>query len=236
MIKTDSMDLAWKLKNAVQSLGLIAKDGESKRAIASALYVGFKATLKRAKELAKPKRKKRKHKGFSPPPKRTGLLRKSYVTKKGVTKKGKGNPYAVLGPSKKVSGYLGSQKVVPSRYAHLVEFGAMLKPRRKKRQILGIQTEAFRAKRPKRGSILDIVQKTAKEANRLSNGTIFRGYATLLRSMGKSRTWVQGQYILRRAYYSTIGSIKSESMARLSIEAKKLVDRIAKRNLRKAGK
>lgn len=236
MIKTDPAGLARQLRSSIESFGVEAKAGEFKRGIASGLYAGLKPTQKKAKELAKPKRKKRNRRGFSPPPKRTGLLRKSYSLKKGVAQKGKGKPYAAMGPSKLTSGHLGKQKVVPSRYAHLVEFGAMLKPRGRKKQILGHDVKAFRAKRPRRGGILDIIQKTAKEANRLSNGRVFRGYAMLLRSMGKNRIWVQGQYIVRRAYQSTIGAIKSNSMEKIKQEAQKLAARIMKRNAKRMGK
>lgn len=99
-----------------------------------------KATL--AQKLFGLKRRKRKAKQYTQrdlQTGRTGLLRKSLGSKVAVNKK-TGQVYAMAGPRRKKDGFIGEAwspwlkkmvKVVPSKYAHLVERGFGLKIRGK---------------------------------------------------------------------------------------------------------
>jgi hypothetical protein len=240
MIKVSTRQVEKEFKEWLHFVSLDARAAETKRAFANVLKYGMKAVEKRAKVLAKPKRKRRKRKGFFPPPKRTGMLRKSFRVKSGVAKKGKGLPYAVVGPSKKVSAEINvggrTMLVKPSKYAHLVEFGFMAKHRKKmnKKKLLGHTVETFKPFRPRRGSLHHTFNQFTKGANRLSRGMLFRLYASILTMSGKGSTWVQGQHIVERAYKESTGQIKSGIMDRMGIEVKKLFAKVAKRNAKKA--
>jgi len=240
MIRINAMEMENQLKAGLKALAAEAKSGETKRAIATCLQIGLKAVEKKAKLLAKPKKKRRKRRGFTPPYKRTGLLRKSYKVKKGVSKKGKGNPYAVLGPDKKVSKtvLLGKQmvKVTPSKYAHLVEFGFMAKHRKRlkgSKKLLGHDVELFKPQKIRRGTFRYIINQFAKKANDLSKGFIFKAYAAILSAVGSGSTWVQPQYIIKRAYQQAGGEMKTLAMQRIGLELGKLVMKVTKRNVKK---
>jgi hypothetical protein len=240
MIRINAMEMENQLKAGLKALAAEAKSGETKRAIATCLQIGLKAVEKKAKLLAKPKKKKRKRRGFTSPYKRTGLLRKSYKVKKGVSKKGKGNPYAVLGPDKKVSKtvLLGKQmvKVTPSKYAHLVEFGFMLKHRKRlkgSKKLLGHDVELFKPQKIRKGTFRHTINQFAKKANDLSRGFIFKAYAAILSAIGSGSTWVQPQYIIKRAYQQAGGEMKTLAMQRIGLELGKLVMKVTKRNVKK---
>jgi hypothetical protein len=243
MIRVSTRQVEQEFKEWLHFVSIDARSAETKRAFANVLKYGMKAVEKRAKALAKPKRKLRKRKGFTPPPKRTGMLRKSFRVKSGVAKKGKGLPYAVVGPSKKVSAEMNvggrTMLVKPSKYAHLVEFGFMAKHRKKtqkapKRKLLGHTVETFKVSRPRRGSLQHTLKQFTKGANRLSFGKLFHLYAKILTLFGKGSTWVPGQYILERAYKESTGQIKSGIMDRMGAEVKKLFAKVAKRKAKKA--
>ena len=240
MLKVSTRAVEREFRQWLQFITLEAKAGETKRAFAAVLKGGLKAVEKRAKALAKPKRKKRKKRGYRPPPKRTGMLRKSYTTISGVARKGKGKPYAVVGPKKNFAKEfpIGNRimLVQPSRYSHLVEFGFMNKGgrRKKKKTLLGHKVEFFRPNRPRRGSLAHTLKRFMRGANRLSRGMIFRLYARVLTMAGSKSTWVQGQFILTRAYRESAGEIKSGIAKRMGVEIKKLFRKVKKRNDKKA--
>lgn len=102
--------------------------------------VSVKSTLEQ--KLFRIKRRKRKAKQYTQrdlQTGRTGMLRKSLGSKVAVNKK-TGQVYAMAGPRRKKDGFIGEAwspwlkkmvKVIPSKYAHLVERGFGLKIRGK---------------------------------------------------------------------------------------------------------
>ena len=125
MIKVYVDRIQKEIAEDIAKFGEILKAADTKKALAGALYQGGKLIASAAKKLA-PKGG-RKVKGSQKTYGKSGLLRRSYTTRKGVSQKGAGEPYAIVGPSRTLKETVRRGKrnmdVKPSNYAHLVEFG-----------------------------------------------------------------------------------------------------------------
>ena len=122
------------LTKEVEAVGLrmleIVKGRLAAQAIGRALGGGLRPLLKAVKRgVPKKKRKGKRRKHIEP---RTGLLKKSFIVKHGVTKKGV--PYALVGPSRSVKEDVKrGRKTIkkwPVKYAHLVEYGFLARARK----------------------------------------------------------------------------------------------------------
>ena len=125
------------LTKEVEAVGLrmleIVKGRLAAQAIGRALGGGLRPLLKAVKRgVPKKKRKGKRRKHIEP---RTGLLKKSFIVKHGVTKKGV--PYALVGPSRSVKKDVARGKKPkstiekwPVKYAHLVEYGFLARARK----------------------------------------------------------------------------------------------------------
>ena len=232
MIKVNAGDLNTQIMEAVKQFLGAATERDTKKGIASALHKGGKIIASKAKQLA-PKATRKKSKGRL---KRTGLLRRSYTTKKGVTKKGAGQPFAVVGPSKSLKKEIkrGRQVVTikPSNYAHLVEFGYNAHARVP--LVTGRNHERFVKK-----SILwvpntleEYIKKKEIDRTKLTKGKAFRT-AAFIASKGQSSVRVAGQHIVERAYKSCTGEVAAVIVQNLGIEIDKAAHRSYMRQVRK---
>ena len=122
------------LTKEVEAVGLrmleIVKGRLAAQAIGRALGGGLRPLLKAVKRgVPKKKRKGKRRKHIEA---RTGLLKKSFIVKHGVTKKGV--PYALVGPSRAVKESITrGRKTIkkwPVKYAHLVEYGFLARARK----------------------------------------------------------------------------------------------------------
>lgn len=122
------------LTKEVETVGLrmleIVKGRVAAQAIGRALGGGLRPLLKAVKRgVPKKKRKGKRRKHIEA---RTGLLKKSFIVKHGVTKKGV--PYALVGPSRSVKEDVKrGRKTIkkwPVKYAHLVEYGFLARARK----------------------------------------------------------------------------------------------------------
>ena len=122
------------LTKEVEAVGLrmleIVKGRLAAQAIGRALGGGLRPLLKAVKRgVPKKKRKGKRRKHIEA---RTGLLKKSFIVKHGVTKKGV--PYAIVGPSRAVKEDVKrGRKTIkkwPVKYAHLVEYGFLARARK----------------------------------------------------------------------------------------------------------
>ena len=234
MIKINAADLDKQIINAVKNFINAATEKDTKKGIASALYQGGKIIASRARQLA-PKaarRKKKSRKAYG----RTGLLRRSYTTKKGVTKKGAGQPFAVVGPSKTLKKDIqrGSKTVTikPSNYAHLVEFGFNVHARVP--LVKGRNHERFVKKGVlwKSSTLEEYINKKTIDKSKLSKGKAFRT-AAFIKSTGQKSTRVAGQKIVERAYQSSISEVRTVIIKNLGIEIDKAAQRTYLKQVRK---
>jgi len=234
MIKINTPEFSTQIMNAVRQFLNTASDRDTKKGIASALYQGGKIIASKARQLAPkaPRKKKKQRKAYG----RTGLLRRSYTTKKGVTKKGAGEPYAVVGPSKTLKKDIvrGNKTVTvkPSNYAHLVEFGFNAHARVP--LVQGRNHEKFVKKGIlwKGSTLEEYISKKNIDKAKLSKGKAFRT-ATFIKSTGQKFTRVAGQKIVERAYQSSIGEMKTIILQNLGIEIDKAAQRSYLKQTRK---
>lgn len=234
MIKVNVANLSREIIHAVKNFTNCATEKETKNGIASALYKGGKIIASKARQLA-PKAA-RKKKGSRKKYGATGLLRRSYTTKKGVSKKGTGQPFAVVGPSrtlkKDIVRGLKTVTVKPSNYAHLVEFGFNAHSR------VPVVQGRNHEKIVKKGvlwigSDLEkyIKQKAIDTAN-FSKGKTKR-HKAFVTGTGQKSTRVPGQHIVQRAYQSSLAEVRSIILANVGIEIDKAAHRAYMRNVRK---
>ena len=163
------------LTKEVEAVGLrmleIVKGRLAAQAIGRALGGGLRPLLKAVKRgVPKKKRKGKRRKHIEP---RTGLLKKSFIVKHGVTKKGV--PYALVGPSRAVKEDVKrGRKTIkkwPVKYAHLVEYGFLARARKagiRKRQSSKLGQKAKKVQR-----IIDLAgfklsQAAARGASRVA--------------------------------------------------------------------
>ena len=168
------------LTKEVEAVGLrmleIVKGRLAAQAIGRALGGGLRPLLKAVKRgVPKKKRKGKRRKHIEA---RTGLLKKSFIVKHGVTKKGV--PYALVGPSRSVvktvsrGTNIKNKKTIdkmPVKYAHLVEYGFLARARKagiRKRQSSKLGQKAKKVQR-----IIDLAgfklsQAAARGASRVA--------------------------------------------------------------------
>ena len=163
------------LTKEVEAVGLrmleIVKGRLAAQAIGRALGGGLRPLLKAVKRgVPKKKRKGKRRKHIEA---RTGLLKKSFIVKHGVTKKGV--PYALVGPSRSVKEDVKrGRKTIkkwPVKYAHLVEYGFLARARKagiRKRQSSKLGQKAKKVQR-----IIDLAgfklsQAAARGASRVA--------------------------------------------------------------------
>ena len=212
----------------------LIKASDTKKGIAGALYQGGKQIAQAARQLA-PKAG-RKKKGSQRTSGKTGLLRRSYTTKKGVSKKGAGEPFAVVGPSRTIAENVirgrHTVSVKPSNYAHLVEFG--FNAHHRVPLVKGRNHERLAKKgvlwQP---STLEKYMKLKNlEMQKLSKGKKIRAQA-FMGSSGQGTSRVPPQHILQRAYQQTIGAATKTIMESLGVEMDKVILRAQAKLARK---
>lgn len=231
MIVVQNSDFSSQIKASVALIGVVAKDKEAKKAIAGALHQGAKIIVKQARSFApKAGRKKRgQTKNYG----KTGLLKRSYTSKKGVSKKGKGEPYAVVGPSKKITDNIkrGRRivKVYPSNYAHLVEFGFNVHHR-----VPGVSGRNHE-KYVKKGVLWKSsdLEKYIADKKHIYGAWQKKRVAKFLVGSGQGTSTVAGQHIVKRAYDSTRQAVATKITSSMAEEFAKAIQKEYMRQVRK---
>lgn len=234
MIRLTGTDLGEQIAAGIVQFAKQVNAKETKKGLASALYQGAKLIAKTARQLA-PKAA-RKGKGAGKTHGATGALRRSYTAKKGVSRNGAGNPYAIAGPSATLEVNVRRGKrmigVKPSNYAHLVEYG--FNAHHRVPSVSGRNHERIVKKGVLwKGSDLErYMQKNQLHVQALTKGKAIRAKAFLAGS-GQGSTHVAGQHIMERAYQANKGSVQSAIISSIGAEIEKAVLRAYMKQVRK---
>jgi len=234
MIKVYVDRIQQEIAEGIARFDAILKAADTKKALAGALYQGGKLIASAAKKLA-PKGG-RKVKGAAKTQGKTGLLRRSYTTRKGVSKRGTGDPYAIVGPSRTLKEMVRRGKrnmeVKPSNYAHLVEFG--FNAHHRVPLVTGRNHESLVKKGVLwQGSTLEKYMKRKNlELSKLSQGKQIRAKA-FIGSAGQGSSRVPPQHIVQRAYQQTISAVTQVITESIGIQMDKAIEKAHIRAMKK---
>jgi len=234
MIKVYVDSIQKEIAEDIAKFGEILKAADTKKALAGALYQGGKLIASAAKKLA-PKGG-RKVKGSQKTYGKSGLLRRSYTTRKGVSQKGAGEPYAIVGPSRTLKETVRRGKrnmdVKPSNYAHLVEFG--FNAHHRVPLVSGRNHESLVKKGVLwQGSTLQKYMKRKEiDMTKLSQGKQIRAKA-FLGSAGQGMSRVPPQHIVQRAYQQTMSAAAQAITGGIKIQMDKAIERAHQRAMKK---
>ena len=231
MITVDQKSINEEIRRGLSALRTVVKDVPAARAMATALEAGGKVIAAKARTLA-PKRGRLKRGSKTKTYGKTGLLRKSIKTKKGITKKGN-VPFCAIGPSKSVKEIVqrGKKQVEqrPAYYSHLVEYG--FKAHHRVPLVTGRQHETI----VKKGILWQgrdlekYMKKTGLKKDMLTKGKAFRTAAFIASKKGQGSSSVAGKHFMQKASDQGSAASVPPIVQRLTVEMAKILKRIESR-------